>query len=207
LTSRSTRAIAVAAVDPVLDPVPAELQVGDVAFLEVHDALGDAGERHRVGGEERLAVADAQHQRRAEPRADDAMRLVAREHRDRVRAVQLDDGALDGVEQVAVVVHVDEVRDHLGVGLAREGVAARLEHRAQRLVVLDDAVVHDRDAAGPGRHRVAPRAVRESADARCARRARRASPSACARSRSSRSRRRAARARRARRRDRCCASA
>jgi hypothetical protein len=152
---------AVGPVDPVLDPVAPELQVGDVAFLEVHDALGHAGERHRIRREERLAVADAEHQRRAEPRADDAVRLVAAEDGDRVGAVQLDDGALDRVEQVAFVVEVDEVRDHLGVGLAREHVAARLKRRTERLVVLDDAVVHDGDAPRARHGRVLARAVRE----------------------------------------------
>ena len=44
-------AVRVGAADPVL----AELQVDDVALLEVDDAVGDAGERHRVGGEEVLA--------------------------------------------------------------------------------------------------------------------------------------------------------
>ncbi len=102
-----------------------------------------------------------EHQRRAQPRADDAMRLVAAEHRDRVRAVQLERRTLDRLEQVAVVVEVDQVRDHLGVGLARERVAARLELRAQRLVVLDDAVVHERDAPGPRAARVRAGAVRE----------------------------------------------
>ena len=39
------------------DPVLAELDVDDVAFFQVDDLVGDAGERHRVGGEEGLARA------------------------------------------------------------------------------------------------------------------------------------------------------
>ena len=38
------------------DPVLAELQVDDVAFFEVDDLVGHAGQRHRVGGEEVLAA-------------------------------------------------------------------------------------------------------------------------------------------------------
>jgi hypothetical protein len=38
------------------------------------------------------------------------------------------------------------VRDHFGVGLGAELVAGELQVLAQFLVVLDDAVVHDRQA-------------------------------------------------------------
>jgi hypothetical protein len=36
------------------DPVPAHLQVDHVAFFEVDDLVGDAGQRHRVAGQEVL---------------------------------------------------------------------------------------------------------------------------------------------------------
>ncbi len=42
------------------------------------------------------------------------------------------------------------MRDHLGVGLAVEYVAACDEFGAQLVVVLDDAVVHQRDPADVG---------------------------------------------------------
>jgi hypothetical protein len=73
------------------------------------------------------------------------VRLVRAEHGDRVGAVQLRTCALHGLEQVAVVEAVDQVRDDLGVGLAGEAVALGLQRRAQFVVVLDDAVVHERD--------------------------------------------------------------
>ena len=41
---------------------------------------------------------------------------------------------------------VDEVRDHLGVGVGIEAVARGFQFGAQLGVVLDDAVVHHRDA-------------------------------------------------------------
>ena len=141
----------------VADPVLAELQVDDVAFLEVDDLVGDAGERHRVGGEEVLARArhraDAEDERRAVARADHAVRLVAADHGDRIGAAQARQRALHRLEQVAVVEVVDEVGDDLGVGLRHEPVALRLQLGAQLVVVLDDAVVDEADAAGRGQAR------------------------------------------------------
>ena len=43
---------------------------------------------------------------------------------------------------------VNQVGDNLGVGVADDGEAARLELASQLQVVFDDAVVHDRDRAG-----------------------------------------------------------
>jgi hypothetical protein len=48
-----------------------------------------------------------------------------------------------GGDQVAVVLALDQVREHFGIGLAREAMAFVDELRAQRRVILDDAVVHD----------------------------------------------------------------
>ena len=42
------------------------------------------------------------------------------------------------------------MRDDLAVGLGDETIALRLEALAQRLEVLDDAVVHDRDLVAAG---------------------------------------------------------
>jgi hypothetical protein len=113
--------------------VLAELQVGDIAVLEVDDAVGDAGQRHRVGRQEVLVRAferaDAEHQRRAVARADDPLRLVAAEHRDRIGAAQARHGALHRLEQVAFVQAVDQVGDDLGVGLARERIVLRAQGR------------------------------------------------------------------------------
>ena len=39
------------------------------------------------------------------------------------------------------------MRDHLGIGLRGEHVAVGLQFGAQRSMILDDAVVHDRDLA------------------------------------------------------------
>jgi hypothetical protein len=79
------------------------------------------------------------------------MRLVLAEHRDRIRAMQLPDGGLHGVEQIAFVQAVHQVADHFRVCLAREFIALGFQPGAQLLVVFDDAVVDERDSAGLAR--------------------------------------------------------
>ena len=144
------------------DPVAAQLQVDDVAFFQVDDLVGGAGQRHGVGGDKVLALADTDDQRRTLARGHHAVRLLAAEHGDRVGAVQALDRLLDGVEQVAVVHLVDQVGDHFGVGLAGEHVAERGQFGAQLVVVFDDAVVDQRDARRFfGRRKVRVRIVRQ----------------------------------------------
>ena len=45
---------------------------------------------------------------------------------------------------------MNAVRDDLGIGLRAESVAGALQLGAQRLMVFDDAVVHDREAVPRG---------------------------------------------------------
>ena len=101
-----------------------------------------------VGGDEVLAVAETDHDRTAGAREHDRVRVFLAHDGERVGAVQLAHGRLHRLEEVrlALEVEMDAVRDHFGVGLGGERVAAGDEVGAQLLVVLDDAVVHDRDA-------------------------------------------------------------
>ena len=61
--------------------------------------------------------------------------------------MQLRHRRLQRLEQVAVVQAVDQVHDDFGIGLAVEHIAFGLQLLAQRIVVFDDAVVNQRDAA------------------------------------------------------------
>ena len=92
------------------------------------------------------SLAYAQDQRRARARADHALGFVLVHHGQRVGAVQLGDSRLERFEQVAVVEAVDQVGNDFGVGLAHEHIALGLQAGAQRFVVFNDAVVHQRHA-------------------------------------------------------------
>ena len=129
-----------------LDALPAD--AGDVALLEDDERTRHGQERRDVGRDEVLLLAEADQERAAGAREHDAVRVLAPHHRERIGAAQFGDGLLHGLEQVAAPgqVIMNAVRDDLGIGVRGELVAGALELGPELLVVLDDAVVDDRDA-------------------------------------------------------------
>ena len=79
--------------------------------------------------EEDLAVGEADDERHVLARADQPVRFAAMHDDERVGPLELAQRRPDGVGQIALVRLLDEMGDRLGVGLGREGVAARLERR------------------------------------------------------------------------------
>ena len=107
--------------------------------------VGDQG--GDVAAEEDLALAGRGHQGRVAAGADQGAGFVHADHHQGV-------GALDPAQrrprrggQITVVELLDEVGEHLGVGVAAELVAACDQLGAQLPVVLDDPVVDQLDAA------------------------------------------------------------
>ena len=106
---------------------------------------------------EHLAVADADDERAVRLGDDDLVGRVAREHRDRVCPAHLQEGCSHRVDETTRPGGqglLDEVRDHLRVGVAREADSLGLELAPEGDVILDDAVVHDGDPTGDVRMRV-----------------------------------------------------
>jgi hypothetical protein len=132
------------------DPVAAQLQVHQVALLQVNDLVGHTGQGHGVTGQElfRTALAHPQDQGRTSPGAHHPMGLVLVKHGQRIGAMQALHRRLQGPEEIALVMGVDQVGDHLGVGLAFEHISPGLQLCPQFVVVLDDAVVHQRHPPG-----------------------------------------------------------
>ena len=144
---------------------------------EKHDVARVAQDRRDVGGDEELPVAQTDDDRRAVAHGDDLVRVVGRDQHQREQAAHVQQRPPHRVlESVVFHLALDEVRDDLRVGLGDERVPFLLQLLLQIEVVLDDAVVHDDDAAGAV-------AVR---DARSPRSGGRASPSACGRCRTRR---------------------
>ena len=118
----------------------------ELAVVDVLDAPRLGQERDHVGGQERLAGAEADHERALKPRADDHVGVQRRHHAEGEVAVQVEVGPADGVHQVARVVLLHQVGDDLGISLGCELGSVGRKALLDREVVLDDAVEHDREA-------------------------------------------------------------
>jgi hypothetical protein len=129
----------------VVDGHAIPAQIGDVALLEEHEALGHRQQRHHVRSDEVLADTQADHQRAAATGRHQPAGFVDRDHAQGVGALQLGDRGLDRSEQVEAggQVVVDPVHHHLGVGVGVELVIVL--GGPERLEVLDDAVVNQPD--------------------------------------------------------------
>ena len=130
------------------DADPSRPQVDDVAFLEEDDPAGMGEDRRDVGGEERLAVADAHDKGYVLAGPDEAIGLAHVHDRDGVGAAGAGKRRAHGVEQVPGVGLLDEVGQRLGVGLRGEPVPPCLQPVAELPEVLDDPVVDHGDLAG-----------------------------------------------------------
>ncbi len=100
-----------------------------------------------VGGEEVLALAEAHNERHVQARADEPIRLGGVHRGDGVGAVCLAQRHTYCIGDVALVGLFDEMGQRLRVGVRAELVAAIAQSITERLEVLDDAVVDDRDLA------------------------------------------------------------
>ena len=66
---------------------------------QIDDLVGVAGQRRGVAGDEVLAVADAHHQRAAQPGGDEHVGIIAKQDRQAVGAVQLRQRLAHGRDQ------------------------------------------------------------------------------------------------------------
>ena len=147
--------------------IAARLDDGDLAVIEINRLLRVAHERGGIGGDEHFVVADAEDHCAAVTRNDDLLRMTRIHHRD---AVGAGDRAQRRAHRVLERIGLDarnQLREHFGIGVGCEHDSAGFELRAQRMRVVDDAVVHDddpaRDVGVRVRVRIARRAVRRPA--------------------------------------------
>ena len=127
--------------------VPAEHR--DLTVIEIDDVPRVADDGARIGRDEQFAGTDAEHNGAPETSHYDFFRFIRRYRRDAVCAADVTNRRLDCRRQILALFHrfFDEMREDFRVGLGLECVTARDEFRPQFRVILDDAVVHDCDAA------------------------------------------------------------
>ena len=115
----------------------------DLPLVDQLHASRLAEERRHGRGEEHLAVADPDDERALPPRADEQIGMAVVNDDERVVAFELAIRGPHGLDQVAGVVPLDEVRNNLSVRLGAERVTVGLEGPFQLAKVLHDAVQHD----------------------------------------------------------------
>jgi hypothetical protein len=118
-----------------------------VAFVEVHHLPGVGEDCRCIRREEVLAIADTDEQRAALAGRDDLARIAAAHHCNAVGARNLAQRVNHSLFEGAVVKLLDEVREHLRVGVRTELVAELPERGTQGACVLDDTVVDHRNRA------------------------------------------------------------
>ena len=129
------------------DARPFGRDVGDVALVEDDHVLGVLEDGRHVAGEEALALAEPDDERDVHPRADDAIGMVGVHDADGIRAAHLVERQPHRVNEVARVLRLDEVHQHLGIGLRGESMALGHQAVLDLGVVLDDPVVDERELA------------------------------------------------------------
>ena len=100
------------------DPDAMHLQVNHIAFLQIDNLIGRAGQRHGIGREKIFTFTDTDNERGTLTRTDHSMRFIAGKDGDRKGTGQAFDRQLHGLEQIAGVQVVHQMRDHFGIGLA-----------------------------------------------------------------------------------------
>ena len=124
--------------------------IGHIALFQKDDITGGRKHCRDIRGDEVFTFAQADQERAAHARGDQALGFVAVDDRDGISAFQILDRPPGGGQQVPAfsIVMMYQMADDLGIGLRFEHVAERAQAFALLLVVFDDAVVHQRQFAG-----------------------------------------------------------
>ena len=120
--------------------------VHQIALFKKDEAVGHRQQGQLIGGHVVFVDAQAHHQRRTGAHRHQPVGFIPVDHAQRIGAVQTRDAGAYRGHQIAGVLEgaVDQVGDHLGVGLRGEGVTVGFQFVLEFLEVLDDAVMHHR---------------------------------------------------------------
>ena len=123
-----------------------------IAVGEHHHVARVVDHGDDIGGHVRAVLGQPHHERRVLARGHEGAGLLVADSRNGIGADQAVGSLAHGLQEVVAFAQVllHEVRDDLGVGLARERMAAAFQLFAQLGEVLDDAVMHDGYAAVAG---------------------------------------------------------
>ena len=118
----------------------------DVLVVEIDHLVGIFHDWRCVGAEEELPVANSHHKRATLTRRNDLVGIVLVDDGESVCSDDHPERHPDGCEQVHILLGadiVDELHEHLGVGVAAELHSLFHELVLEHRIVLNDAVVDD----------------------------------------------------------------
>src|SRR4051795_7015269 len=118
----------------------------DLAFIDQLHAARLAQEGGDRGSEKHLPVTHADHEWALPARADEQTGMVVVDHDEGVMTFELAICSPNSFGQIAFVVVLDQMDDHLGVRLGAEAMTCPYEGFLQLAIVLDDAVEDDGEA-------------------------------------------------------------
>ena len=119
------------ALDAVLEEADGRRRdLDDLAVIGEHRAARLAEERGDVRGEEVLALAEPDDERRLAANADEQVGMIVVDHDDREVAFEQRIDARERRGEIAVVLALEQVHDDLGVGLGAERVTLGDQLRA-----------------------------------------------------------------------------
>ena len=126
-------------------------QACHVPLFQKHHAPRGTQDGRNVGSDEVCLLPQTDQQRAAHACHHQFARPVLCHHADGVGTRQFAHGLPHGFEQITAsqIMPVDQVGNHLGIGLRLEGIAGRSELVTSGFMVFDDAVMHQcNQAAG-----------------------------------------------------------
>ena len=127
------------------DPGRVRRDFSNIAFLKENKPFRHTREREHVRREEVFLIPKPHDERGAPAGTDHHVGLLRAADRQTETAAETRYGLRHGVKQIAFKVTVDEMRDHLGIRLARELVALRHKLRLQFGIVFNNAVMNEGD--------------------------------------------------------------
>ena len=121
---------------------------GDLIVVEMDHAPRMRNNRHDVGRDERLVVAQADDQRTAAPRRDHQIIVSGEQDGECIGPFQPLQCVEHGVarRQPLFEQHIDQQRDDLAVGLARRHAAGGDQPVPQFIMIFNDSIVDDNHA-------------------------------------------------------------
>ena len=123
------------------------LDFDDVVVVQVDNLLRVHDNCRNVGGEVEFVLSDAQNKRRSAAGADEGAGFALADDGEAERTFDERNGFQYSFFQVALVVAGNQVGDHFSIGLGLEFDSFSLQLLFQDGVVLDNAVVDNRDVA------------------------------------------------------------